>query len=266
MALIKCEECGNMISDKASVCPHCGCPTNGNDVSLQDNDTTDIVVSYKDKENNSHKWLYIIIGLLTIISVGMVVWAWNSGGFSSSQENATSQGDDFILGNTHKTETFESNQVKQSDLSEGDDDKQLKEENRITNKGNWNYSTETDPMTDNVTHIAHCVSTNKAIVCGMRTELHLGLVHNHIGNYVILSVLDGILRQERLPMAHVRFDDGEVNMWSVMPDGATTHHIVAAEDFISQIKKSSKCAIKVECQDGGTATYTFKTAGLKWNY
>ena len=100
MALINCEECGNMISDKASVCPHCGCPTNGNDVSLQDNDTTDIVVSYKDKENNSHKWLYIIIGLLTIISVGMVVWAWNSGGFSSSQENATSQGDDFILGNT----------------------------------------------------------------------------------------------------------------------------------------------------------------------
>ena len=26
MALIKCEECGQMVSDKASACPHCGCP------------------------------------------------------------------------------------------------------------------------------------------------------------------------------------------------------------------------------------------------
>lgn len=26
MALIQCEECGNQISDKATVCPHCGCP------------------------------------------------------------------------------------------------------------------------------------------------------------------------------------------------------------------------------------------------
>ena len=26
MALIKCEECGKEISDKAAACPHCGCP------------------------------------------------------------------------------------------------------------------------------------------------------------------------------------------------------------------------------------------------
>lgn len=26
MALIKCEECGQMVSDKAIACPHCGCP------------------------------------------------------------------------------------------------------------------------------------------------------------------------------------------------------------------------------------------------
>lgn len=24
MALIKCDECGNSISDKAKICPHCG--------------------------------------------------------------------------------------------------------------------------------------------------------------------------------------------------------------------------------------------------
>lgn len=26
MALIKCTECGEMISDKATACPHCGAP------------------------------------------------------------------------------------------------------------------------------------------------------------------------------------------------------------------------------------------------
>ena len=26
MALIKCTECGKEISDKATACPHCGCP------------------------------------------------------------------------------------------------------------------------------------------------------------------------------------------------------------------------------------------------
>lgn len=26
MALIKCPECGNQVSDKASACPKCGCP------------------------------------------------------------------------------------------------------------------------------------------------------------------------------------------------------------------------------------------------
>ncbi len=26
MALMKCQECGKEISDKAEACPHCGCP------------------------------------------------------------------------------------------------------------------------------------------------------------------------------------------------------------------------------------------------
>ena len=28
MALIKCKECGNEISENATACPHCGCPVN----------------------------------------------------------------------------------------------------------------------------------------------------------------------------------------------------------------------------------------------
>ena len=32
MALIKCSECGNEISDKATSCPHCGCPCTSNHI------------------------------------------------------------------------------------------------------------------------------------------------------------------------------------------------------------------------------------------
>lgn len=45
MALIKCPECGNSISDKAAKCPHCGVPaeyfSNHPDVKQSDFDTVD---------------------------------------------------------------------------------------------------------------------------------------------------------------------------------------------------------------------------------
>ncbi|MDR2277385.1 MAG: ribosomal protein L7/L12 [Vagococcus sp.] len=37
MALIKCEECGKEISDKASSCPHCGCPLTQYDLLSKEN-------------------------------------------------------------------------------------------------------------------------------------------------------------------------------------------------------------------------------------
>ena len=140
------------------------------------------------------------------------------------------------------------------------------ENHNIAKQGNWDYQDQTDPMTDEIRHLAVCKSNETKSICGSQTLLLLGLCNVDSNNYVMLSVQSGILRQERLPMAHVRFDDGEVEMWSVMADGETTHHIVEREKFISRLKKSKKCAIKVETQDGRGATYTFNTAGLNWNY
>lgn len=39
MALIKCEECGGMVSDKAKTCPHCGCPINSTGIETPENVT-----------------------------------------------------------------------------------------------------------------------------------------------------------------------------------------------------------------------------------
>lgn len=136
----------------------------------------------------------------------------------------------------------------------------------IERKGNWNYQDQTDPMTDKIIHIADCVSNETQSICGFRTLLHLGISNVDGYNFVMLSIQDGILREDKLPMAHVRFDNEDVEMWSVIRDGTTTHHIVNSTKFINRLKKSKKCAIKVEAQDGGTGTYTFNTEGLNWNY
>lgn len=166
-----------------------------------------------------------------------------------------------------QTETASVTQSNSSEQTENISEKSSSERyGEIENKGNWNYQAQTDPMTDKVSHIAHCVSSEKQSICDIRTLLHLGLLNDGNNNYVMLSVQGGVLRQDKLPMAHVRFDSGDVEMWSVMADGARTHHIVKSDEFINRLKQSNKCAIKIEAQDGGTATFTFNTEGLEWNY
>ena len=62
MALIRCSECGAYVSEKASVCPKCGCPL----------DITKQVISEERKENNKKRILGItsIICLLALIIIG----------------------------------------------------------------------------------------------------------------------------------------------------------------------------------------------------
>ena len=92
MALIKCPECGNMISDKAEKCPKCGAPR-----MEQQQDMTQVFPQepvapveqpqpvqnqypyYEEDDGNRNKWLYGIIGLLVLALLGVGYWAWNSG-------------------------------------------------------------------------------------------------------------------------------------------------------------------------------------------
>lgn len=66
MALIKCTECGHMISDKAVKCPKCGCSTKEETVHPQEDDATDYAPVYYEEESHSNKWLYVIIALLLV--------------------------------------------------------------------------------------------------------------------------------------------------------------------------------------------------------
>ena len=63
MALIKCKECGHEISDKASVCPNCGCPLDGVGYAQEE------VLEEKPKKTKGWIWV-LAVALLCLIGGG----------------------------------------------------------------------------------------------------------------------------------------------------------------------------------------------------
>lgn len=82
MALIKCTACGHMISDKATKCPKCGCPTTKRSEPHIPQETPQVQpVYYEDDEGgSSRKWLYGIIALLVALIAGGGYWWYNQSG------------------------------------------------------------------------------------------------------------------------------------------------------------------------------------------
>lgn len=74
MALIKCTECGHMVSDKATKCPKCGCPTKEKTVLHQEDAAKDDMPVYDEEESHTNKWLYVVIALLLAAIAGGGYW------------------------------------------------------------------------------------------------------------------------------------------------------------------------------------------------
>ena len=76
MALIKCNECGHMISDRATKCPKCGCPITKESKPHIHQETPQTQPFYYDDKNggSSRKWLYGIIALLVALIAGGGYW------------------------------------------------------------------------------------------------------------------------------------------------------------------------------------------------
>ena len=198
-----------------------------------------------------------------MLAVVAIVCLMSCGGNSKSESNTTSadkmqREEDNINPEDGKAECDNSN-TDEGEMVAG-----------VLKKGNWAYSNPTDPMTDEVVNSALCMSNESQTICDRRTHLQLYLSHLPSGsNAVFVQISDGVLRQDKLPMIYFRFDGGVVDTLAVMANGAKSHLIPnerKANDIINNLKKSKKCAIKVEAQDGGTETYTFNTEGLEWNY
>ena len=70
MALIKCTECGHMISDKASRCPKCGSPIFKEGETQYNAKVNQPPVYHDDGNKGKNKWLYAVIALLLAAIVG----------------------------------------------------------------------------------------------------------------------------------------------------------------------------------------------------
>ena len=104
MALIKCTECGHMISDKATECPICGCPTEEETVRHQNHATPNVTPGYVKDKNYSNKWLYGVLALLlTAIAGGGYWWYSQSKGdqevrqFVEQFAKAVETGDNLVI-------------------------------------------------------------------------------------------------------------------------------------------------------------------------
>ena len=61
MALIKCSECGQMMSDKATCCPNCG--------------NHNMTVHVKFKKNNEYKWIVLAVVILALSIGGYYIYS-----------------------------------------------------------------------------------------------------------------------------------------------------------------------------------------------
>lgn len=80
MALIKCPECQNEVSDKATSCPHCGFPIHN----VEENDNPEVVKESQEKspkikkEKRKGKIKVVVISLLLILIASLSAGAFFS--------------------------------------------------------------------------------------------------------------------------------------------------------------------------------------------
>ena len=78
MALITCKNCGNLVSDKAIACPHCGAPVGNNTQQTEQqsngyNTQQPVEYShYKEPERKSNTWLIaaLVAGIVALLGIG----------------------------------------------------------------------------------------------------------------------------------------------------------------------------------------------------
>lgn len=102
MALIKCSECGKEISDKASACPHCGCPVIVDSKKQEYENLYANAKSFskvnnaKDLKNGYSSTGRLIVGIIFIVFSAMVLFQSCAAGMVNALEGGN--GSDGLIG------------------------------------------------------------------------------------------------------------------------------------------------------------------------
>ncbi len=92
MALIKCPECGNSVSDKAVRCPKCGFPLDEINAATQESSIDNAGLSLPPKEKKRMPtWLLVLIILCSVLLIGGIVFLCFNGKSEESAAPVTEQ-------------------------------------------------------------------------------------------------------------------------------------------------------------------------------
>ena len=165
MALIKCTECGQMISDKATRCPKCGCPimkqnVEQHNVNMNPQPMHQQPVYYEEGNGgNSNKWLYAVIALLlaTIAGGGYYFYDKNKQQEENYQQKLLT--DSIARDSIAKVEQARQDSIEQARSAA---EKKQKAEQKVVTAAPQFYGQVSDP--DGYTNIRRGPGTNYPIV------------------------------------------------------------------------------------------------------
>lgn len=112
--LIKCKECGHEVSDKASTCPNCGCPTEETEglPIFQGIQQAEPVYYEEDDGGKPRKWLYAIIALLLVILAGGCYYVF----YYNHQKQEAEDREKYVKDSINQARQDSINQVRQDSI------------------------------------------------------------------------------------------------------------------------------------------------------
>lgn len=267
MPLIKCPECGAMISDKAESCPHCGCPRSAFTHVKKKTEIASVEpkkqeslyeITESDKKNGTRILLTTICILILTCFIIILIGRGCGNGYTSNYQDPAYAADSTATDSAYSASSPTiSNSTKEESSS------------------NWTYQQDKEELTGKSSWYASCTSDNfESFDFPYNTEpIYLTITIRKSPRYgtdVFISVPTGQFNSKYDgTYISVRFDKGKVRRWSCSEpsdNSSTTLFINNAKSFIKKLKSSKECRISAEFYQEGSPTFMFKTAGLKWNH
>ena len=182
-------------------------------------------------------------------------------------------------GNVHNKSTHIEQQI-QDNISYTETEvksiiKEQEEQERHISK--WQYEQKTDPMTDEISYTATLSSNEQQNIDGVKSKMDIFIFYNHKDKCttILLGLENGCHIRQNTPLLETRFDKEEPKSGTYIaskPNVAVVASYVGAEqvlgnhDWLHNLRNSQTLAIKIELENGSTATYTFDTKNFKWEY